>query len=215
MQGKNNYDSIAFCYDRLSRLIFRNSIKQSQVCLLPFISPGNSILIVGGGSGWILEEISKLYTSGLHIEYIEVSAKMMKYAKEKDIAENKVEFVNSYIEQYQTNLTFDIIITPFLFDNFNERTASENFDKLNALLSNKGKWLFTDFHITPASSIYQRMLLKLMYYFFKRISKVEANKLPDINFLFLKYHYKEFFYRYYYNQFIKASCWVKEMNGDS
>ncbi|PVD54169.1 methyltransferase type 12 [Terrimonas sp.] len=212
MPGKNNYDKIAFCYDRLSRLVFGSSIRQSQICLLPFISPGNRILIVGGGSGWILEEISKLYTSGLHIVYIEVSAKMLKLAKEKNIAENKVEFLNCYIEEYHTASAFDIIITAFLFDNFTKKTATENFDKLNALLSNKGKWLFTDFYITPRSSFYQRMLLNLMYYFFKRAGNVEADKLIDIDFFFLKYHYKEVLCKYYYDRFIKAACWVKEMN---
>lgn len=212
MPGKNNYDKIAFCYDWLGRLVLGNGVKQSQICLLPFISPGNNILIVGGGSGWILEEISKIYTSGLHIVYIEVSAKMMKLAKEKNIAENKVEFVNNYIEQYNTTSAFDIIITSFLFDNFNEKTASDIFDKLNALLNNKGKWLFADFHITPVSSLYQRMLLKLMYYFFKWISKVEADKLHNMDSFFLKYHYKEVFCKYYHNRFIKAACWVKEMN---
>ncbi|MFT3749931.1 MAG: methyltransferase domain-containing protein [Agriterribacter sp.] len=210
MREKNNYDKIAFCYDLLSRLVFGNSIRQSQICLLPFISPGNRILIAGGGSGWILEEISRIYTSGLYIVYIEVSAKMLKLAKEKNIAEHKIEFLNCSIEEYHTAFAFDIIITAFLFDNFNEKTAAENFDKLNTLLGNKGKWLFADFHITEQSSFYQRMLLKLMYSFFKRVSNVEADKLPDMDAFFFKYRYKEVFCKYHYNQFIKSDCWVKE-----
>ncbi|MFT3948513.1 MAG: methyltransferase domain-containing protein [Agriterribacter sp.] len=212
MPGKNNYDSIAFCYDRLSRLVFGNSIRQSQICLLPFISPENRILIMGGGTGWILEEISKLYASGLDIVYIEASAKMLEFAKTKDIAENKVEFLNSYIEAYHTTSTFDIIITAFLFDNFTEKIATENFKKLDTLLNKKGKWLFADFHITNASNWHQRIVLKLMYYFFKRVSNIEADQLIDMGFVFLKYHYKEVFSQYYYDRFIKAVCWVKEMN---
>ncbi|MCC6289080.1 MAG: class I SAM-dependent methyltransferase [Chitinophagaceae bacterium] len=209
MPAKNNYNSIAFCYDRLSSLVFGNSIRQSQICLLPFITPGNEILIVGGGSGWILEEISKLHTSGLHIVYIEASSKMLELAKAKDIAENKVDFLNSYIEAYHTTSTFDIIITAFLFDNFNEKTASENFDKLNTLLKEEGKWLFTDFQISSRSSFYQQQLLKLMYIFFKHASNIEANQLVDMRFFFLKNGFKEVFSEYYYKKFIKSGCWVK------
>lgn len=209
MAKQNNYDNIAFGYDRLGRLVFGNHIKQSQVCLLPFISPGNTILIVGGGTGWILEEISRIYPSGLHIVYIEASAKMMKLAATKNTGGNTVDFLNTCIEQYQSAATFDIIITAFLFDNFTEATASAIFKQLHALLNEKGKWLFADFVLNRQSSYFHKLLLKTMYRFFKLVSNVQAEHLADISPLFLQNNYEEIFSRYFYDQFIKSVCWVK------
>ncbi len=210
MLQKNNYDNIAFAYDRLSRLMFGNSIQQSQICLLSYITSGSKILIVGGGSGWILEEITRLHPSGLSIVYIEASEKMTKLAKAKNIAENKVDFLNIYLEQFETTAGFDIIITSFLFDNFNETTALESFNKLDALLNKKGKWLFVDYVLNKESSYFHKLLLQTMYWFFRLVSNVQAKYLVDMNPLFLKSNYEAVFSRYFYNQFIKSVCWVKQ-----
>lgn len=209
MALKNNYDKIAFRYDKLSQFVFGDHIKQSQISLLSFISPGDNILIVGGGTGWILEEITKLHAGGLHIVYVEASAKMLALAKAKNVAGNNVAFVHQYIEQYQSSSTFDIVITNFLFDNFDEETATKNFNHLNTLLNKKGKWLFSDFSINNKTKVRYKLLLKIMYLFFKVASNIEANRLVNMNPLFLEKGYKEIFCKYYFNKFIKASCWEK------
>lgn len=209
MTNSNNYNKIAFVYDRLSKLVFGNHIKQSQTCLLSFINPGNKILIVGGGTGWILEEITKLHTSGLHIVYIEASANMLKLSKARNIAENKVAYLNMYIEQYKTIETFDIILTPFLFDNFTIEKATENFNSLNTLLSKNGKWLFADFIINNESPLRHKFLLKIMYLFFKTSSNIQANQLVNMEPFFIENGYNEIFSAFHYNHFIKSVCWLK------
>ena len=57
----NNYNGIAKFYDALSRIVFQRSIIISAQFLIEFIADNNKVLIVGGGTGWILEEISKLH----------------------------------------------------------------------------------------------------------------------------------------------------------
>lgn len=209
MSSKNNYNKIAFGYDRLSRLVFGSHQMRSQICLLRFISPGDKILIAGGGTGWILEEISRIYPSGLHIVYVEVSENMINLAKAKNAGDNKVEFLNMYIEQYRSAVSFDIIITAFLFDNFTEKTAAEVFYRLHALLNKNGKWLFADFQINAESNFRQKLLLKMMYWFFIFIASVETKRLINMESFFLSNGYKENFVAYHYNRFIRSSCWVK------
>jgi ubiquinone/menaquinone biosynthesis C-methylase UbiE len=55
----NNYDRIARIYDKLSRMVFGKSIVRAQQSILPFITTPARMLIVGGGTGWILEEIAR------------------------------------------------------------------------------------------------------------------------------------------------------------
>src|SRR5689334_3514018 len=66
----NNYNSVAFFYDSLNRIVFGNSTIRSQVWLLQQIPANASILVIGGGTGWILEKLAEVHSSGLHIIYI-------------------------------------------------------------------------------------------------------------------------------------------------
>src|ERR1700712_3870968 len=95
---ENNYDKIAWAYDWLGHLVFGSAIRNAQIDMLPFIAEGKKILIAGGGTGWILEEIARLYQSGLLITYIDISEKMICKSKKRWAGLNKVEFINQAID---------------------------------------------------------------------------------------------------------------------
>jgi spermidine synthase len=69
-----NFNNSAWFYDGLSRLVYGNALVEAQVYLLQFIRPNSKILIAGGGTGWILEELAKLHPEGLKIAYVEIGA---------------------------------------------------------------------------------------------------------------------------------------------
>jgi ubiquinone/menaquinone biosynthesis C-methylase UbiE len=206
----NNYDPIASHYDRLSRIIFRRNLILSQTCLLQHIPSNSSILIVGGGTGWILSELAKTHTSGLRITYVEISEKMINLAKKHNTGKNSIEFVNLAIEDYDTNQTFDIIITAFLFDNFGEEKVKLVFDKLSQLLTVHGKWLFADFHIDEKKSHWwQRVLLKAMLYFFRVICHIESRHLVPVKTLFAQNKFRGMYVYQRMYGFIKSYVYVR------
>ena len=205
----NNYDPIARNYDLLSRLIFGQNLVRSQTCLLTHIPAGSSILIVGGGTGWILEEIAKIHSSGLAITYVEISEKMTKMAKSRFISDNKVTFVNKPIEEYQTTELYDTILTPFLFDNFQAEKAEAVFSRLNSILNLNGKWLFADFHIDQQSKFWQKPLLSIMLHFFRVICNIEARNLFPMQPVFHKNNFKTIQDFRHFHGFIKSSVYVK------
>jgi hypothetical protein len=47
----NQYDKIAFIYDRLTTIVFGKSMAEAQKFFLPKIKPGSKILIIGWGNG--------------------------------------------------------------------------------------------------------------------------------------------------------------------
>ena len=122
-----NYDNSAWFYDRLSGLIYGKAIIRSQVYLLKYIPAGANILIVGGGTGWILEEITKIHPSGLKIIYVEISAKMMALSRKRNIGNNEVSYINESIENVPGPVNYNVVVTPFLFDNFTEQTLDKVF----------------------------------------------------------------------------------------
>ncbi len=206
----NNYDAAAWFYDDLSKMVFGNAIKNIQIALIKHLPPKSKILIVGGGTGWILEEINKVQPAGLEITYVEISSKMLELSKKRQLTGNKVHFIHSSIENYITDSQYDIIFTAFLFDNFAPEKIKKNFHLLHQYLKPNGLWLIADFHIANnRSRFWQKIVIKMMLIFFKILCNVEARTLIAVDPLFLENEYKAQNTYYQFRQFMKAVVYIK------
>lgn len=206
----NNYDPIARYYDILSRMVYFRSQLKAQIDQLSFIPANSNLLIVGGGTGWILEEIAKVHPSGLTITYVEISAKMLEKSKKRKVKDNTVMFVHSAAEEFKTEKTYDVILTAFFFDNFPVEKVKDVFLQYHALLRPGGLWLFSDFYYHPKQGkIWQAFLLKTMYLFFKLISNIEAQVLISMEPYFAAQSYQQLKVSFYYGGFIKSIIYLK------
>ncbi|MEO6980287.1 MAG: class I SAM-dependent methyltransferase [Mucilaginibacter sp.] len=201
----SNYNNSAWFYDRLSRLVYGRALINAQVYLLQFVPANSAVLIVGGGTGWILEELTKIHPSGLQITYVEIAADMMIRSKQRDNGLNEVVFVNDAVENVVISQGFDVIITPFLFDNFTEATAQKVFDHIHQLLKPGAAWLNADFQLT--GKWWQSVLLKSMFLFFRVLCKIEASQLPDVEQLFNARGYRAVERRSFYGDFIISTAY--------
>ncbi len=111
----SNYNNSAWFYDGLSRLVYGRALINAQIYLLQFVPVNSTVLIVGGGTGWILEELTKIHLSGVSITYVEIAADMMARSMRRNTGKNSVVFINDAIENVDINKKFDVVITPFLF----------------------------------------------------------------------------------------------------
>lgn len=200
---QNNYDRVASLYDRLSRLVFHRSQVDAQVSLLPYIPAGSQVLIVGGGTGWILEQLPP---QGLQVTYVEISANMIALSKKRNLHQNNVVFIHLPIESFVAEHDFDVILTPFLFDNFAPERAVPVFNQLHHLLRKNGLWLFTDFE---KSRWWHQLLLRTMYTFFRLVAAVEAKSLYDMATCFRDAHYEQVHKAAYYLGFIQSIAYRK------
>ena len=223
---RNNYDRIARYYDVLSRMVFFRAQLKAQIDQLHFIPANSSVLIVGGGTGWILEEIAKLHSFGLRITYVEISAKMLELSRKRNVRDNQVTFVHSPAEELSKSIpedhdqnraedlkqnapaTYDVILTAFLFDNFQQQTITKVFNLLDQSLNPSGFWLFSDFYHSEGKK-WQSYLLKAMYLFFKQISNIEARQLLSTEHCFHEQSYHILQTRFYYGKFIKSVVYQK------
>jgi ubiquinone/menaquinone biosynthesis C-methylase UbiE len=201
----SNYDNAAWFYDRLSRAIYGNTLIKAQTHFLHLIPANAKVLIVGGGTGWILEEIAKTHPSGLRITYVELSEKMMALAKQRNAGGNDVIYINAPVEQADLQPDFDIVITPFLLDSLSPASFDVVFNQLHNLLKPSGLWLNTDFQLT--GKWWQPVLLKSMYLFFRLIGCVENVDLPLIKQKFLGYGYQAAEEQFFYGQFIASTVY--------
>ena len=206
----NNYDRVAGWYDRLSRMVFFKSQVNAQVDQLSHIPEKSKILIVGGGTGWILEELAKITLEGLDITFVEISRNMLELAKKRKYGLNRVNFVHLPIEEFVSQEEFDVVHTAFLFDNFSKERIAQVFSKLDHLLKPGGLWLFSDFDSAAAQGKWwKKFMLNVMYLFFRIISDVEATQLVSTSSLFEEKHYLKVKEATYYKRFIKTTIYQK------
>ena len=186
-------------------MFFGRSEILAQVGLLGYVPAGSRILIVGGGTGWILEEIAVRYPAGLRITYVESSGEMMRRAKRRGIGASVVSFVELPVEEFVTDEGFDCILTGFVFDNFSGELAGRVMGRLCPMLARDGCWLFADFYYRRGEGrFWQGLMLKTMYFSARLICSVDARELPDMDGLFSQAGLVPVHVSWYYRGFIKA-----------
>ncbi|WP_461453437.1 class I SAM-dependent methyltransferase [Mucilaginibacter sp.] len=183
-----NYNNSAWFYDGLARIVYGKALVNAQVYLLNHIPDNSKLLIVGGGTGWILEELTRIHPSGLAITYVEIAPNMMAFSKKRNTGNNQVIFINEAIENIELPVDFDVVLTPFLLDNFTQQNLEIIFNSINTLLKPNGSWLNASFQLT--GKWWQQLMLKTMFIFFKVTCGIEASQLPGIDEVFETNGYK-------------------------
>lgn len=204
-----SYDLIAPIYDNLANLIYGKALREAQTFFLYLIPSTANVLVAGGGTGWILEEMASIHPQGLQIDYVDVSAKMIALAKQRNVGDNKVNFIQQSILNFTCSKQYDVIITPFFFDNFKQQTAGKAFTILHKTLKPNGLWLYTDFQIQNKHAYWQKALLFSMYSFFRVAANIEAAQLPDVVFQFIMFQYQPLESKTFLHQFIITSAYQK------
>ena len=191
-------------------MVYGRALVKAQQYLATSIPPYARVLIVGGGTGWVLEEIAKVYHSGLYITYIDSSPKMIALAKKRNAVENMVTFIAAPIETIVADDVYDVydvVFTPFLFDNFTDDSLRKIFSLIDKRLVKDGSWLYCDFQNTDV--FWQKALLKVMYFFFRTICGIAANELPDAVGCFASYGYQVKEQKTFMSNFVVSSIYKK------
>lgn len=170
----SGFDSLAPYYDGLARFFIGKDIVNAQLHFLKSFRECNHLLILGGGSGWILEPLCAACPE-LQIDYIDMSSKMIEAAKENSGNHAHVNFIQG-TESDIPNRLYDGVITNFYLDLFEERNLSKVMDKIRVSLTHSALWLVTDF---VQDKVWHKVMLWTMYRFFRIVTRIEATHLPD------------------------------------
>lgn len=178
MKNDEGFDRIAGVYDLLGKVVFGNDLINAQSYYLDEIKEDNKVLIIGGGSGIILEKIAELDIK-LNICFVEASVQMLNKAKSKQLTPSiQMSWIHGD-EDAIPDEKFDVVFTAFFLDLFPPARLSSIMQKLNDKLVPGGKWLFTDFNVNERSGLIQRTLIRIMYVFFRAVTVIKGKRLPD------------------------------------
>lgn len=205
MKTFNQFDRVAGVYDRLAKLVFGRSIVASQQFFLRKIPPHAKVLILGGGTGWILNEIAKMNVL-CEVWYIDASSKMIAQATKKNANAIRVHFIHGTEDDIPPEIPFDILITNFYLDLFSERKLHVVINKITFSLTRDARWIVTDFLNRKR---WQRLLLMVMYSFFNVVARLENGQLPDWNFAIQRGGFKKIDSRLFYRGFIESAIFKR------
>lgn len=209
-----NFDFIAPFYDFLARLVFGDLLLKSQsTYFLRIPSKGATILILGGGSGKILEKLSESIQTA-NICYVEASQKMLNMALKSTVAERlTIEWIHGTEKDLPKGRKFDFVITPFVLDVFPNEKLGVAMDKLSQHMQENGIWLFTDFNVPDTKwKFLSAGLIRIMYKFFRLVAGLKTQKLPDFDKQFVRIGLKKEEEKYYLFQTIVARIY-RRLNG--
>jgi len=176
-QSLTGFDRLAPVYDRFAKFVYGPAIREAQLCFLESIPAAANVLMVGGGTGWLLDEVLKLCPQ-CHVCYIEASAKMLTLAQERLSPEqrDRVKFILGTENSIPSDTPFDAVITAFYLDLFSSLTLLGVIGKIKRVLAPGSVWLVSDF--IERNVWWQRVLLQVMYKFFRWCCGIEARRLP-------------------------------------
>ena len=168
----NNFNLIAPFYDLLSRLIFKDNLLKAQLTFLDRLEPADKVLILGGGTGELLEFLPKCQK----VVYLEKSKKMLIRARKRS-ATNSTSFVQMDFLKGSLNESYDVIICPFFLDCFNEGNLHSVIFKCRQLLKKDGCLIVSDFQKTNSN----KPLLVVMHLFFRIFTAIDSSQLKEID----------------------------------
>ena len=204
------FDRVASFYDALARLVFGNALRQAQQAALVGLPTGApKVLIMGGGTGWILEEVLRRCPHA-QILYVEASAAMLQKSRAALSATHaaQVEFRHGTERSLLASELFDVIITFFFLDLFEPERFAVLVRQLNAARRQGGLWLLADFCKPPRW--WQRALLAVMYQFFRLTTGISAQQLPAIHAELTKLGLRVRSQQGFYGGMIEASVFEEE-----
>lgn len=173
----NGFDAVAGLYDSLARFVYGKSIQEAQLHFLDRIPAGARVLILGGGTGWLLRALLDQNVD-CTVWYVEASAKMLEASrKAAGVALDRVQFIHGTEQSIPAGLVVDVIITNFYLDLFAEASLQDVVNHLLKFLCAGGLWLACDFVNT--GKLLDRAMLGAMILFFRMIAGIEARMLAD------------------------------------
>jgi ubiquinone/menaquinone biosynthesis C-methylase UbiE len=198
----SDFDRIAPVYDGLSSIIFGKSIRKAQTQFLNYIRPGGKVLILGGGTGWILTELTVVNPT-CKVWHIEASAKMLELSRRRHLvnAENVIS-IHGTEDSIPDDVIYDAVITNFYLDLYTTDACRTLISRIATLIDKNGLWFVSDFQRT---TWWQSAMLSVMYYFFKIVANLRPQSLPQWRELLIERGFMEVRFRNFYANFIRSS----------
>lgn len=178
-----SFDFIAPHYRWLESIAFANTLQKARTFFLDQIETPRHVLIAGEGNGRFLHEFTRKFPETC-IDCVDASERMLQLAREqmRDDSEGRIRFFeNDLLRWLPEENVYDVIVTHFFLDCFNETEIEKLVATLATAATPNAVWLLADFSIprAPLRKMHAKAWLRIMHRFFRDVARISARKLAD------------------------------------
>ncbi len=173
-----SFDRLAPFYRTMELLSAGGKLQECRMAFLGEIPPPRRILLAGEGHGRFLPICAARFPEA-RITVIDSSAAMLEIARRK-VRSGNVDFIHGDVLSWEgPSETFDLIFTHFFLDCFPPAELSVVISRLASAATPDANWLIADFQVPDgrAASLRSRIILSLLYTFFRLVTGLSASSL--------------------------------------
>ena len=177
-----SFDRIAPFYRLMEFLSAGGKLQRCRVAFLDAIPAPQTVLLAGEGHGKFLPECVRKFPDA-QITVMDASERMLAISRSRVTGGNVRYELVDLLEWHPPCAAFDLIVTNFFLDCFTKDELPRVIEKLACAGTCDASWLIADFQIASAGLARwrSRMILRLLYVFFRMVSGLRASELisPD------------------------------------
>lgn len=170
-----NCNSIARLYRWIEYAAFGRALQRRRVAFLPEVADARRALVLGDGDGRFLEKLVK-ENPRAHFDYVDLSGRMLELARGRAGTGRVTYHRADALEFALPERGYDLIVTHFFLDCFNEAGAARLVERVARAACPKARWVISEFR---ESSWWAAVWLRLMYAFFGIATGLETQRLID------------------------------------
>ena len=197
-------DTVAPFYRALETLVFGNALQRARIAFIPALNRCRRALVLGQGNGRFVVALLAANPQ-IRVTCIDQSPKMIQLARRRVCDVNRVEFVQSAIEDARLERTYDAVVTNFVLDFFTEDELASIVQKLAQHANRDATWLIAEF----TNARRGELLLALMYAFFRFVAQISASRLPNYAPLLQRHGFRREERQLFYAGIVCAELWKR------
>jgi len=181
MNPRVNFDRVARPYRTLEYLVLGRSLERTRLHFLPWLHSARNALVLGDGDGRFVACLLAMYP-GLHATAVDSSAEMLKLLQQRCAPySDRLQTFHGDAMQFTpaSGLSYDLVITHFFLDCFDESQIDELIAKLEPALEPTVLWLFSDFRVPRGTlELPARIMIRGLYLAFRILTELRTTRLP-------------------------------------
>ena len=180
-----NFDRVAPHYRWLETVTFGSALEKSRNYWVRRVPRPKRALIVGEGNGRFLCKLLRVHP-GIHVDCVDASVRMLElaHARVRRLRPDWyqfVRFIQSDVLSWSPSDSYDLVVTHFFLDCFNEKQLRSVVSKLANAARENSIWLIADFTVPLEvfARAHSMFWLRTMYAFLRVTAQLENKRLVD------------------------------------
>ncbi len=180
-----SFDRLAPVYRAMERVLAGDKLQRCRLTYLSQTKSARKALLLGEGAGRFIVPLLQTNPT-VQITCVDASAGMLQQTQlaleAAGLSTERIEFIHADALHWQpTTGGYDLVSTHFFLDCFRAEQLNSLIPRLTSLITPDATWLISDFCV-PAqgfSRLRARLILWLMYRFFRVVTRLPASHLVD------------------------------------